>query len=220
MILTLDQLSAAVPRANAHAWLDPINATIDEFSIADARDVAAFLATCAHESGDFTQLVENLNYSAQGLANTWPTRYSATGRSGGRPNPLAESLARRPEAIANNAYADRMGNGNEASGEGFKYRGRGILQITGKLNYATVGRGLGLDLVGIPALLELPINAARSAGFWWETNRASIYGGAGDMLAVSKLVNLGNARAAGLPIGWDDRKGRYDLALASVGWRA
>lgn len=217
MILTLDQLAAAVPRANAHAWLDPINTAIDEFSIADPRDVAAFLATCAHESADFRQLVENLNYSAQGLANTWPTRYSANGRAGGTPNPLAQSLARNPEAIANNAYANRMGNGSEASGDGFRFRGRGILQITGKSNYASVGRALGLDLVGTPALLELPINAARSAGYWWESNRASLYGGAGDILAVSKLVNLGNARAAGWPIGWDDRQERFKLALASVG---
>jgi putative chitinase len=218
MILTLNQLARAVPLANAHAWLDPVNAALGEFSIDDPRDVAAFLATCAHESVDFTQLVENLNYSADGLANTWPTRYSTGARtSAGRyiPNTLATTLARRPEAIANNAYANRLGNGNEASGDGWRFRGRGIIHLTGRANYAEAGRALGLDLVGTPALVELPMTAARSAGYWWSANRASRY--AGDMLAVSRLVNLGHARAAGLPIGWKERSQRYTLALASIG---
>jgi putative chitinase len=221
MILTLEQLAAAVPNASAHAWLDPINLAIDEFAIDDPRDVAAFLATCAHESADFTRLVENLNYSADGLANIWPMRYSTGMRTrAGRyiPNALATTLARRPEAIANNAYANRLGNGNEASGDGWRFRGRGIIQLTGRANYAAASFVLGADFVATPALVELPLNAARTAGWWWAANRASRY--AGDMLAVSKLVNLGDARAAALPLGWNERSERYTLALASIGGQA
>ncbi|SMG09142.1 glycoside hydrolase family 19 protein [Paraburkholderia susongensis] len=215
MILTRELLAAAVPRANVQQWLDPINTALDEFSISDPRDIAAFLATCAHESTNFTQLVENLNYGAQGLSNTWE-RYSSTGKRGGLPNALAKRLERRPEAIANNVYANRLGNGNEASGDGWRYRGRGIIQLTGRANYTDAARALVIDIVTRPDLVEEPRNAARTAGYWWSRNGASRHGAAGDMLAVSRLVNIGNANSTATPHGWNDRRERYDLALVSL----
>lgn len=216
MILSPQQFAAALPRVNLNAWLDPVNDTLAEFDIDLPSDVAAFLATCAHESGDFTQLVENLNYSAQALANTWPNRYSSTGKSGGAPNALANRIARNPEAIANNCYADRMGNGNEASGDGWRYRGRGLIQLTGLSNYADATRGLRTDYVAQPWLVEFAPDAVRTAGYWWARNNASRHGAIGDMLAVSRLVNIGNAASLATPNGWADRRNRYSLALASV----
>ena len=217
MILTREQFAAAVPRVNIDTWLGPVNDTLVEFGIDTPADIAAFLATCAHESADFTRLVENLNYSAQGLADTWPTRYSSTGRSGGATNALANRLARNPEAIANNAYANRMGNGDEASGDGWAYRGRGLIQLTGLANYAAATSGLRVNYVAQPSLVEHAPDAVRTAGFWWSTNNASRHGARGDILAVSRLVNIGNAGSTATPIGWDDRRSRYDIALAVVG---
>lgn len=216
MILSPAQFAAALPRVNLNAWLDPVNDTLAEFGIDTPADIAAFLATCAHESGDFRLLVENLNYSAQALANTWPNRYSSTGRSGGAPNALASRIARNPEAIANNCYADRMGNGNEASGDGWRYRGRGLIQLTGRANYADAASGLRADYVQRPSLVEMAPDAVRTAGYWWARNGASRHGAAGDMLAVSRLVNIGNAASAATPNGWTDRRERYDVALASI----
>lgn len=216
MMLSREQFAAAVPRVNVDMWLGPVNDTLAEFSIIAPPDIAAFLATCGHESANFTQLVENLNYSAQGLANTWPTRYSSTGKSGGAPNALANHLARNPEAIANNCYANRMGNGNEASGDGWAYRGRGAIQLTGLANYAEATSALRVNYIAHPALVEQAPDAVRTAGYWWATNKASRHGARGDILAVSRLVNIGNAGSTITPIGWDDRRARYDLALTAV----
>ena len=217
MILTLASLSAAVPRANAHAWLDPLNEAFAEFGIDTPGDIAAFLAQCGHESADFTMLTENLNYSAQGLASTWPNRYSSGTRGGKQvPNALALQLDRRPEAIANNCYANRMGNGPESSGDGWRFIGRGLIQITGRSNYTAAAQALGLDLVHMPALAALPAHAARIAAWWWSTHGASHHGKACDWLACSRLVNLGSATSTGTPHGWPDRKSRSEAAYAAL----
>ena len=120
---------------------------------------AAFLAQVGHESSQLTRLVENLNYSAQGLAATWPGRYLGPD---GQPNALALRLARNPQAIADNTYATRNGNGDEASGDGWRFRGRGLLQITGRANYRLVGEALGEPLEAEPWRLEQPVPAARA----------------------------------------------------------
>lgn len=114
---------------------------------------AAFLAQVGHESSQLTRLVENLNYSAQGLAATWPGRYLGPD---GQPNALALRLARNPQAIADNTYATRNGNGDEASGDGWRFRGRGLLQITGRANYRLVGEALGEPLEAEPWRLSSP----------------------------------------------------------------
>jgi putative chitinase len=217
MMLTLASLGAAVPRANAHAWLDPLNDAAAEFGIDTASNLAAFLGQCGHESADFTQLTENLNYSAQGLANTWPNRFSSGTLGGARvPNALAMRIERQPEAIANQAYSSRMGNGDVASGDGWAFIGRGIIQITGRDNYTRAEQALGIDLVRTPANAALPIHAARIAAWWWVTHGASHHGDAADWLTVSRIVNLGNARSSAMPNGWADRKARSDLAMVAL----
>ena len=146
--------------------------------------IAAFLAQVGHESGGLTRLVENLNYGAQGLAATWPSRYAG-------PNALAKRLSRNPEAIANNCYANRMGNGNEASGDGWRYRGRGLIQVTGKNNYAAAAEALGLPLVEHPELLEQPIAAARSAVWFWRSNGCNELADADKFEAITRRINGG-----------------------------
>ncbi|WP_134607351.1 glycoside hydrolase family 19 protein, partial [Pseudomonas aeruginosa] len=133
-----------------------------------------------------TRLVENLNYSAQGLAATWPSRYRG---ADGKPNALALNLARHPQAIANNTYASRNGNGDEASGDGWRYRGRGLLQITGRSNYRAVAAGLGQPLEAEPELLEQPEWAALSAAWWWSTHGLNELADRGEFAAITRRIN-------------------------------
>lgn len=153
--------------------------------------IAAFLAQVGHESGGLTRLVENLNYSAQGLANTWPARYAGRMGSGRQPNDLAQRLARQPEAIANNCYAGRMGNGDEASGDGWRYRGRGLVQVTGRDNYAAAAKALKLPLLKKPEQLELPGPAARSAVWFWTANGCNELADADKFEAITRKINGG-----------------------------
>lgn len=214
-MLTAAQLAAAVPRANVALWLGPLNDAMSEFDIGTPQRIAAFLAQCGHESADFTRLVENLNYSAQGLANTW-ARYSASGKAGGPPNSLARRLERQPQAIANNVYANRLGNGDEASGDGWKYRGRALIQITGLANVRAASLALNVDYVSNPDWLELPVNAARVSAWWWDANRVNAVADAGDWLGVSRAVNLGNHRSTATPHGLPDRNARTYAALDAL----
>lgn len=134
MPITEQQLLQIFPNAGPQAgvFVGALNRGMTRFGITSPVRAAAFLAQVGHESGQLTRLVENLNYSARGLAANWPSRYLG---ADGQPNALAQRLARNPRAIANNAYASRNGNGDEASGDGWWYRGRGLLQITGRANY-------------------------------------------------------------------------------------
>ena len=156
-----EQLAQAlkITPIKAEEWIDAINETFERFDISTPERQACFLGQCAHESGGFATLKENLNYSAEGLTKVWPKRFPSL--------EAAQPYHRNPEKIANKVYADRMGNGDEASGEGFKYRGRGLIQLTGKDNYTRCGAALGLDLVNNPDLLLEPLAAARSAGSCW-----------------------------------------------------
>jgi putative chitinase len=215
MQISAAQLLAAVPRANVAVWLAPVNDAMSEFDIDTPQRIAAFLAQCGHESADFTRLVENLNYSAQGLANTW-ARYSASGRLGGPPNSLARRLERQPEAIANNVYANRLGNGDEASGDGWRYRGRALIQITGLDNVRAASKALNVDYVSNPDWLELPVNAARVSAWWWDANRVNAVADVADWLGVSRAVNLGSHRSTGTPHGLDDRNARTYAALDAL----
>ena len=163
-------------------WLQPLVETCAEFEINSPQRVAAFIAQTAHESGGYTMLSENLNYRATTLAACWPNRFAEMGpdkkpvrdpKGALIPTKVAQAIAGKPELIANMVYSSRMGNGPAESGEGWKYRGRGLKQLTGKDNYARCGRDLGLDLVGNPDLLLEPIPAARSAGWFWKSNALS-----------------------------------------------
>lgn len=181
------QFAALFPRANPDI-MDSLNMAMTRFDIDSPVRMAAFLAQIGHESAGLTVVVENLNYSAQGLAATWPNRYRG---KDGKPNDLAIFLARKPAAIANNVYANRNGNGNEASGDGWRYRGRGYLQVTGRYNYLMVGTTLQVDLISDPAKLELPHWAAASAALYWYRNSLNELADAGDFEKITKVINGG-----------------------------
>ena len=181
------------------SWLDPLNATFDRFAINTPQRMAAFIGQCGHESAGFRTLNENLNYSAQGLRNTWPKRFPD--------DATANAYARQPEKIANKVYADRMGNGNEASGEGWRYHGRGLIQLTGKANYQAAGTALGVDLVSSPDQVAAPEYAALTAGWFWDSHKLNALADKQDNTGITKAINGGT-------LGLDDRVARTNKALA------
>ena len=200
-------------------WLDAVVETCTEFEINTPQRVAAFLAQTSHESGGYTMLSENLNYRAATLAACWPNRFAVLGpdkkpvkdqQGKLTPTAVANAIAGKPELIANMVYSSRMGNGPAESGEGWKYRGRGLKQLTGKDNYARCGRDLGLDLVGNPDLLLEPVAAARSAGWFWKANALATFADAGDIKGMTKKINGGY-------IGLEQRQKLYDKVLAAIG---
>jgi len=202
---------------DAEKWLEPIQKTCKEFHIDTDKRIAAFLAQTAHESGGYTKLVENLNYRASVMATCWPNRFAVKGPNGkpkkdakgvNVPNQAALSLAGKPEQIANSVYCDRMGNGPEKSGDGWKYRGRGLKQLTGKDNYTRCGKSLQVDLVNNPEKLLEPEFAARSAGWFWETNNCADFIDRDDFTGLTRRINGGT-------IGLQDRERRYKAVLAS-----
>ncbi|HBP6274343.1 TPA: glycoside hydrolase family 19 protein [Pseudomonas aeruginosa] len=190
MPITESQLLYVLPRCRpvVGIFLPALNRAMLQFVILGVARQSAFLAQVGHESAQLTRLVENLNYSAQGLANTWPSRYRG---ADGQPNALAQRLARNPRAIANNAYASRNGNGDGASGDGWQYRGRGLLQITGRSNYRAAGAGLGQPLEAEPELLEQPEFAALSAAWWWSTHGLNELADRGEFAAITRRINGG-----------------------------
>jgi putative chitinase len=167
VIETRHLVAVGVKPDTAETWLPAVQMACTEFEINTPLRISAFLAQCAHESGGFTRLVENLNYSAEALIRVWPKRFPSM--------EVAMRYHRQPEKIANSVYASRMGNGPEASGEGWKYRGRGLKQLTGKDNYQRCGQALALDLVGDPDLLLNPRPAARSAGWFWRNGYLDVH---------------------------------------------
>ncbi|HGP1149934.1 glycoside hydrolase family 19 protein [Pseudomonas aeruginosa] len=190
MPITESQLLYILPRCRpvVGIFLPALNRAMLQFDILGAARQSAFLAQVGHESAQLTRLVENLNYSAQGLANTWPSRYRG---ADGKPNALALNLARHPQAIANNTYASRNGNGDEASGDGWRYRGRGLLQITGRANYRAAAGGLDQPLEVEPELLEQPEWAALSAAWWWSTHGLNELADRGEFAAITRRINGG-----------------------------
>ena len=220
MILTLEQLIQGTGCSNkvAEVWLPYFNSIPKNFGIDTPLRMAAFLAQVGHESGGLTLLEENLNYSAEGLANTFPKRYARKLQNGlyaknsvGRylPSTLAIKIARKPVLIASNTYADRMGNGSVESQEGWKYRGRGILQITGKSNYAELTLNTGIDFVSNPGLLKEPAYALISACFFWKSNNLNRFADKKDILSLSKAINGGI-------IGLEHRKALYEKACKTL----
>jgi putative chitinase len=198
--MNAEQLAQALKMspAKAEEWIDAINETFDRFDISTPERQASFLGQCAHESAGFTALKENLNYSAEGLTKVWPKRFPSLD--------AAQPYHRNPEKIANKVYADRMGNGDEESGEGFKYRGRGLIQLTGKDNYEACGEALGADLVNDPDQVSSPKYAALSAGWFWDKNKLNQYADSNDMTTLTKRINGGTH-------GIDDRIARTKHAI-------
>ena len=216
MIPTIANLQAAKVK-NPEKWIDAIVATCQEFQIDTPQRIAGFLAQTSHESGGYTMLSENLNYRAATLAACWPNRFAVLGadkkpvKENGKlvPTAVANSIAGKPELIANLVYSSRMGNGPAESGEGWAYRGRGLKQLTGKFNYEKCGSGLGVNLVANPDLLLEPLFAARSAGWFWKANALSTFADAGDIKGMTKKINGGL-------IGYEQRQALYDVCLKSV----
>ena len=213
MTPTIEQLQAAKIK-NPEKWIDAIIATCQEFEINTPQRIASFLAQTSHESGGYTMLSENLNYRAATLAACWPNRFAVLGadkkpvKENGKlvPTTVANSIAGKAELIANLVYSSRMGNGPAESGEGWKFRGRGLKQLTGKDNYTRCGSSLGVDLVSNPDLLLEPVYAARSAGWFYKTNNLSTFADAGDIKGMTKKINGGF-------IGLEQRQALYDSCL-------
>jgi putative chitinase len=222
--VTRDQLLAIMPRAaGVVATFQPVLdvAMSDGGMVAPLR-AAAFLANVAAETGQLSTVSENLNYSADGLANTWPSRFAKCGPDGAYlrtadvrfvPNALALELHHQPEKIANIVYANRMGNGDAASGDGWRYRGAGMLQLTGKAMHLAAAAHFGVDAALIGDWLRSPSGAARSAAWYFATRGCNTYADNGDFDGVCDMINVGRKTAKiGDSIGYGDRLAFYAIA--------
>lgn len=190
----LTDAQLAVACARPQLWAEPLRAAMERFEIDSENRALYFLAQCAHESARFVRLEENLNYSAAGLLRTWPSRFSEDD---------AYRYAMNPQAIANRAYANRGGNGDEASGHGWLFRGRGPIQITLRNNYRNCQNGTGVPVYERPELLAEPTGGAMgSAWHWWRAGCNEI-ADEGDFAGVSGIVNRGNRNLPAMHL--DDR---------------
>jgi putative chitinase len=184
-------------------WLEPLLETFEKYQIDTPKRQACFLGQIMHESGSFKFTKENLNYSAKALMATWPSRFPSL--------EVASQFERQPEKIANKVYSGRMGNTED--GDGAKYIGRGLIQVTGKENYTHCGEALGLDLVANPQLLEEPRYAALSAGWFWNKkglNALADEGTSNSFEVMTKRINGGL-------LGLDDRKSKMIEVLKALG---
>jgi putative chitinase len=177
-------------------WLEPLTAAFQRFDISTPERQAAFIGQCAHESGNFKTLQENLNYSAKGLHATWPSRFPS--------EEAAQPFHRNPEKIANKVYSGRMGNTEE--GDGWKYRGRGLIQLTGKDNYRLASDALGVDFVANPDLVLTKEYAALTAAWYWNKRGLNKEADAKDFTGMTKKINGGT-------IGLADRVAHINTAL-------
>lgn len=183
-------------------WHDAICKILPDYGIDSKKRVAAFIAQCAHESANFKFLQENLNYRAASLRRVFP-RYFPT-------DELAAQYANKPEMIANRVYGNRMGNGDEASGDGFRYRGRGLIQLTGKNNYEAFAESIETPVEEVVEYLGTFEGAIQSACWFWETNNLNQWADKGDILTLTKRINGGT-------IGLEDRIKHYNHALHVLG---
>lgn len=204
MNLSITQLerAAGIPTQRAELWVSHINRALADADAETPEQVAQFIAQVGHESGSFVRLVESLDYKPDALKRTWPSRYTdwlaaQHGRS------LAKPADQR--AIANHVYVGRLGNTGQD--DGWNYRGRGLIQVTGKDNYRKCGEALGLDLVRRPELLELREVAASSAAWYWRSRGLAALGA--DVEAVTRVINGGTNGLA-------DRIARYQRAVGAL----
>jgi len=183
-------------------WLQPLNEVFAKYEINTPIRQASFIGQCAHESNNFKTIEENLNYGPEGLMRTWGSRFPDLS--------TAMKYAHDPIKIANKVYANRMGNGAEELGDGSKYHGRGLIQLTGKENYARCGEALNVDLINQPGLLAQPHYACMSAGWFWNKKGLNALADAGDYETMTKRINGGL-------IGLDDRKAKIAKAISVLG---
>lgn len=180
-------------------WLEPLNETFTKWGINTPRQQAAFIGQCSHECGNFTKLEEGLSYSAERLMVVWPKRFPTL--------ESAKPYARNGKALANKVYANRMGNRDEASGDGGRFIGRGCIQLTGASSYYQAGKALGVDLWANPELVSKPKYAALTAGWFWATHKCNEVAEDGDWVKLTKIINGGT-------VGLDDRIKHINQAFA------
>ena len=192
-LLTLEKLSRL---GIEDKWLQPLNDAFAKYDIFTPKRQACFLGQAMHESGNFKNLEENLNYSALGLMKTWPSRFPDLD--------TADKYAHNAEKIANKVYAGRMGNIEE--GDGYAFRGRGIFQLTGRENYANFGHNASVDVLSNPNLLSTPEYATLSAAWYWNKRSLNQYADVMDVESLTKRINGGT-------IGLDNRKAQINKVL-------
>lgn len=195
---TTDKLAAILP-GNPYIdhWHEALAKILPDYDINTVPRVAAFLAQTAHESGGYKALKENLNYRAETLCKVWPRYFTPD---------IAKQYEHKQEAIANRAYANRMGNGDEASGDGYRYCGRGLIQLTGKSNYTKFAESIETPLEEIPEFLATFEGAIQSACWFWETNNLNTWADKGDILTLTKKINGGT-------LGLEDRTKHFNHAI-------
>ena len=200
--LTKQQLAQAVPGIPyLDHWFDALSQALPDYDINTPQRIAAFLAQCGHESGGFTAIKENLNYKAESLCRVWP-RYFNTSN--------ATDYAHNQEKIANRAYGGRMGNGPEESGDGYKFCGRGLIQLTGRSNYQAFADSIQISIDDASEYLKTFEGCVQSACWFWEANNLNQFADSGDILTMTKRINGGT-------LGLDDRTARYHHALQVLG---
>lgn len=184
-MISPQQLLAIAPNCpNTEGWADVLSAAMLAYGIADSdEDMAEFLAQCAHESLQFTRLEENLRYSPDRLMAVWPKRFPT--------QEIATKYANAPHALADFVYANRFGNGDVVSGDGWKYRGRSIIGVTFRDNYRILGEKLGLPLVDCPDMLCTKVNAANAAALFWKSHGLNPLATDGDFISVTRAINGG-----------------------------
>lgn len=206
-MITFHELNIVMPRAHPK-HLKPLNKAMAECYIDTPRRAAAFLAQIAHESAELTRLVENMSYSVEGILRTWPRRFTSE---------TAAKYAHNPAALGNFVYANRMGNGNEESGDGYRYRGRGPLQISGRDVYHACGVAIGLDLIGNPDLAAMPEYTHETAGWFWLSHSLNELADKNNFDAISKAINLGDPNSSKKPNGMLDRVAYWTRAQTVLG---
>jgi len=203
MLLTMEQLSECfeTPDETLEKYLEPLNACFEKFEINTPDRISMFLAQVGHESAGLKTVKENLNYSAERLTQVFPKYFKGISTA---------AYARNPEKIPNRVSANRMGNGPEESGDGYRYRGRGAIQLTGKDNYSRFAKDMGMELEEVPAYLETPEGAIMSAGWFWNVNGLNKFADAEDIVGSTKRINGGT-------IGLEDRKHHYQEIKQIIG---
>ena len=202
MNITLAQLKQFLPKnPYVEHWHHALEQLFPDYDINTPKRMAAFLAQCGHESGNFTAIKENLNYKAASLRKIFPKYFPD--------DAIANQYANKPnkqEAIANRIYANRMGNGDESSGDGFRFCGRGLIQLTGRSNYQVFADSLEMNINDLPEYLATFEGASQSACWFWETNNLNRFADTGDIIGMTKVINGGY-------IGLQDRISNYEHAL-------
>ena len=199
-LVTFDQLNEFFEDTDedvVQKYVDDLNAVMEFYEINNKNRISMFLAQVGHESGGLRTIKENLNYSADRLKVIFPKYFRGVDPSG---------YARNPQAIANRVYASRMGNGDEASGDGYRYCGRGLIQLTGKSNYQAFAQDMGMTLEEATEWMNTEEGACWSAGWFWDSRELNQVADKGDVLTATKKINGGT-------IGLEDRKSHYEAAL-------